>query len=344
MKKRFASGRAAALLLGCLLIIGLTACGGTDTEEIRFGTGGTAGTYYSYGSALSELTAADLPDMVFRVKTTAGSAANIRLLEEGFLQLAFVQNDALNEAARNIGMFAKKPDGFNALGDSVGYGAVAALYTESCQVVVPANSGIASVADLRGKTVGVGEEESGVLENADQILLAHGLTREMLTPRYLSFAAAAEAMRDGDLDAMFVTAGAPTSAIENLANEMDIRVLSIAPEIIENLMETYGYYTRCTIPAGTYAGQTETAETVGVKCVLVASETLSAETVEALTASIFDHAADLQYSAPGDTRPNLEFATEGISIPLHAGAANYYARQGVGPAGGAAGTTGGDVQ
>lgn len=331
MKKWIGLRRGVALVLGSLLMFSLAACGDSGTEEIRFGTGGTAGTYYSYGSALAELTASDLPDVTFKVKTTAGSAANIRLLGEGFLQLAFAQNDTLNDAAQKIGIFAK-PDSSATIGDSVGYGAVAALYTESCQVAVPANSGINSVADLRGKRVSVGEEESGVLKNADQILLAHGLNRRMLTPRYLPFSAAAEAMRDGKLDAMFVTAGAPTSAIENLAGEMELRILNINPAITANLVETYGYYTRCTIPAGTYPGQADAVETVGVKSVLVASETLSAETVEALTASLFDHAADLQYSAPGDTRPDLEFATEGVSIPFHAGAINYYALQGVTPA------------
>lgn len=332
----------AALALSGLLALSLTACSGGG-EEIRFGTGGTAGTYYSYGTAFAEVAAADLTGVGFSVKTTAGSAANIRLLGEGFLQLAFAQNDMLSDALNGAGSFAQ-PDSAAAIGENAAYGAVAALYTESCQIVVPADSDIATVADLRGKTVSVGEEESGVLQNADQILLAHGLTRQMLTPKYLSFSAAAEAMRNGEVDAVFITAGAPTSAIESLAQEMDVRLLGLSGDVVDALTETYGFYIPYTIPAGTYDGQREDVETVGVKSVLVASENLSPETVEALTASLFDHAAELQYSTPGAPRLDLAYAVDGLSVPLHAGAANYYAKQGIDPAGVPAENMGGDAQ
>lgn len=333
----------AALALSGLLTLSLTACSG-EGEEIRFGTGGTAGTYYSYGTAFAEVAAADLTGVGFSVKTTAGSAANIRLLGEGFLQLAFAQNDMLSDALNGTGSFAQPDSAAAAIGENVAYGAVAALYTESCQIVVPAGSDITTVADLRGKTVSVGEEESGVLQNADQILLAHGLTRKMLTPKYLSFSAAAEAMRNGEVDAVFITAGAPTSAIESLAQEMDVRLLGLSGDVVDALTETYGFYSPCTIPAGTYDGQEEDVETVGVKSVLVASESLSPETVEALAASLFDHASELQYSTPGAPRLDLAYAVDGLSIPLHAGAANYYAKQGIDLAGMPAENMGGDAQ
>lgn len=332
MRKLISSRCLTALVFSGILTFSMTACGQSTSQEIRFGTGGTAGTYYNYGTTYAELTTPVLNDTTFSVKTTAGSAANIRLLSEGFLQLALVQNDMLNDAYAGVDAF-ENTGSSAAIGSDVGYGAIAALYTESCQVVVPADSNITNIADLRNKTVSVGEEESGVLQNADQLLLAHGLTRNMLTPKYLSFSAAAEAMLEGKLDAIFLTAGAPTSAIENLAHEMDVRILSISSNIMDILTDTYSFYTPYTIPANTYAGQTEPVETVGVKSVLVASEQLSEETVEVLTASLFDHAAELQFSTPGESRPELSYALDGLGIPLHSGAANYYTRQGVDTAG-----------
>lgn len=331
MKNLTAMRRKSALVLSVLLALSLTACGSETAEALRFGTGNVAGTYYACGAAITELAQTEMENTAFNVKSTAGSAANIRLLSEGFLQLAFAQNDTLHDAYTGTGTFAH-PGASAAIGAEHTYSAVAALYTESCQVVVPADSDIESVADLRGKTVSVGEEESGVLQNADQILLAYGLTRQMLTAKYLSFSASAEAMLEGEIDAMFFTAGAPTSAIENLAGEMDVRILSLDDDAIMNLSESYGFYSPCAIPAGTYAGQTEPVKTVGVKSVLVAADDVPAETVEALTAAIFTHGADLQYSTPGNTRPDLEFATEGVSIPFHQGALNYYAQQGLTPA------------
>lgn len=311
-------------VLAAVLMLALTGCGG-KAEEIRFGTGGSAGTYYRYGSALAEL-AQPMVGMDLAVKSTAGSAANIRLLGEGFLQLALAQNDTLDDARRNVGAFAETGD---PIGRSVGYGAVAALYMESCQVVVPAASDLESVADLRGKRVSVGEEESGVQQNAAHILLAHGLTFDMLEVKHLSFSAAAQAMAEGELDAFFLTAGAPTNAVETLAETMDIRMLSLSPDVTAALVESYGFYDAFTIPAGTYAWQDTDVETVGVRSVLVASDDLSPETVTALTAALFDHADTLQAAAPGSALLAPEFASQGVSIPFHPGAAAYYSGQGI---------------
>lgn len=310
------------LLLLLPLIVLLTGCGGekyADTE-IRFGTGGTGGMYYAYGTELAKAVQADGRNITLDVKTTAGSAANLRLLREKFLDAAIVQSDTLSNAVEGTGVFA-------GVGPGVGYAAVAGLYTEACQIVVRKDSPIMTVNDLVGKKVSVGEQESGVLQNAEQILMAHGLTFEMVEPHYLSFTDAAQAMEHGQIDACFITAGAPTEAVLSLAMHKEVRLLSIAPEIQNNMMKLYKGYTRCTIPANSYPGQTEEISTIGVKAVLVASTDLKDDTVDYLTKFVFKNAAKLPHNT-SDTL-TTEYAVGDIPASFHAGAAKFYEAQGV---------------
>ena len=311
-------------LLILLPIIALcVGCGGGEksaNQATRFGTGGTGGMYYAYGSELAKMIQAEDASHALDVKTTAGSAANLRLLREKFLDLAIVQSDTLSNAINGRGIFA-------ATGPGVGYAAVAGLYTEACQIVVAKESGIMSVDDLVGKKVSVGERESGVLQNAEQILMSHGLAFDMLEVSYLSFTDSAAAMEKGQIDAFFVTAGAPTSAIANLATKKEIQILSIAPDVQSNMMRLYKGYTRCTIPANTYAGQTEDVSTIGVKAVLVASTDLKDDEVAYLTEFIFKNADKLPHNT-SDKLTN-DYAVQDIPSSFHAGAAKFYDGQGV---------------
>ena len=299
-------------MLSCLLLSCLSGCSGT-TDELRFGTGGTGGTYYAFGSALAPQLQNDTGSAV-EVKVTTGSEANLRLLQTGMVDLAIVQSDALQ--------YASKEDG-------TGCSAVASLYTEACQIVVTKASGITSVAELAGKRVSIGELESGVTRNAEQILMASGLTPDMLQVSRLSFSDSAAAMERGEIDAFFCTAGAPTNAVAELAGKLDIQLLSIDRRSIEQLTSLYSCYTACTIPAGTYQGQTEDVTTLGVRAVLVASDALDAATVRQITAALFDHNAAVQESIAMDASLDPAGAVSSVPIPFHPGAADYYEEQGI---------------
>ena len=313
-------------LLKLLLLLPIIAlcvgCGSNSaSNELRFGTGGTGGMYYSYGTALAEKLATDGKTRKVNVKTTAGSAANLRLIHEKFLDLAIVQSDTLSNAVLGRGVFA-------AVGEGKGYAAVAGLYTEACQIVVPRNSAIKTVNDLVGKRVSVGERESGVLQNAEQILLAHGMTFDMISPMYMSFAEAAAALKDGNIDAFFITAGAPTGSVLELSATNEIRLLSIDPEIQNNIMKLYSGYTRCTIPANSYIGQTADVSTVGVKAVLIASTDLKDDEIAYLTEFVCKNAESLPHPMT-DEKYNTQYATADIPASFHAGAAKFYESQGV---------------
>ncbi len=310
--------------LFCLLLAAALALGGAgcaqQSGDIRFGTGGTGGTYYAYGSAASQVLGSD--EMKFDVKTTAGSSANLRLLSEDYVRLAFAQTDQITDAWNGTGSFEGKA--------LTGYRAVASLYDEHCQIVASAASGIRSVEDLAGKRVSVGEEESGVIRNAEQILLAYGLTFEMLGGvEHLSFSDAAAAVAEGKLDAFFCTAGVPTSAVSNLARETEIVLVPQGAEELARLTGTYGSYTASEIPAGTYPGQTEPVPTAAVRAALLASDKLTDGQVYAITSGLFANASALQNATPSDTPLSLERALDGVTIPFHPGAARYYSENGV---------------
>ena len=298
-KKLLAFGMAVLMLTGC----------GSSSGTIRFGAAGLGGTYHMFSDAFAEIIESESADCSIEVKTTAGSAANVRLLSDGYVQMAIAQADIINDAYYGVGMFEndKKYQGYSAVGG---------LYTEACQIVVRADSDIRSVEDLQGKTVSVGEEESGTEKNAEQILAAYGLSERLVTEVNLDYTDAVEQLKKKEIDAMFCTAGAYTTVIGDEKG-------------IDKLMNSYDFYTECEIPENTYVGQTEAVRTVGVKAVLLASDKLSEKKVKEITEILFENKAELQYILPTDISLDESQATEGITIPFHDGAAVYYEEHGI---------------
>ena len=311
-KQLFAAGMAALILIGC----------GSSAGRIRFGAAGLGGMYQAFGDAFAKLAGeAEGTDPV-EVRTTAGSAANIRLLSEDYVQMAIAQADMVEDAYAGTGVFAESDSYEN-------FSAVAGLYTEACQVVVRADSEITSIEDLQGKTVSIGEEESGTEQNARQILEAYGLSDRLVEMKHFNYTEAADALQNGEIDAMFCTAGVQTTVLEELARQCDIRFLNVDGEGAGRLQSAYPAYETYVIPADTYHGQTEEVSTVGVKALLLASDKLSADTVKQLTEILFTGSQKLQYALPLDLTLEEASSTEGVSIPFHPGAAAYYKECGI---------------
>lgn len=305
--------------MSALLLLGLTGCS-KASDELHIGTGGTGGIYYSYGTALAPILK-EATGKEVTVRETTGSEGNLQLLATGVAELATVQSDTLENAVNGTGNFSE--------GAMSGFSAVASLYTEACQIVATKASGIESIADLAGKRVSVGEEDSGVTRNAEQILMANGLTLDSLEVSRLSFADSAEALSRGEIDAFFCTAGAPTTAVAELADKEDVRLISPDKRTIDQLTGLYSYYAACTIPAGTYRGQDEEVTTLGVRAVLVASDSLDAGTVRAVTAALFDHNDEIQNAVAVDAALTPESAVVGVPMGFHPGAASYYQEKGI---------------
>ncbi len=291
-----------------------------SVSKVRLATGGTSGTYYSYGGVIGQ-TLGEATGISFDVQSTGASKANIALVADGEVDMAIVQNDVMDYAYNGTDLFeGEKTDNFSTM---------AACYAEVCQVIANPNAGISSVADLKGKRVSVGDAGSGVEFNAKQILEAYGVTFDDIDKQNLSFADSASAMKDGKIDAFFCTAGAPTTAVMELATTNDIVVLNIDGAEAEQLMADYPFYAQYTIPAGTYTGMEEDATTVAVKATLIVSNDLPEDAVYNLTKGLFESKETIASGHAKGSELDPAYAVESISVPFHPGAEKYFKEVGV---------------
>ncbi|MBQ3006451.1 MAG: TAXI family TRAP transporter solute-binding subunit [Clostridia bacterium] len=288
--------------------------GDLSSINIQVGTGGSTGTYYGFcnviSSLLKEKTGANL-----MIQSSGASKANILNIEDGIVDMAIVQNDVMDYAYNGTSLFAED-------GAIKSFSTLGAAYAEVCQIVAKADSGIKTVADLKGKKVSVGDSGSGVEFNAQQILGAYDITFEDIDKQNLSFQASADALKDGKIDAFFCTAGAPTVAITDLATTTGIVLVEIDAEHLAKLQEDYGFYAAYTVPAGTYTGIDADATTVAVKATFIVSNELDEETVYQLTKAIYENKDE--YSHEKAAEMNLEYAVSSISVPFHPGAERYF--------------------
>ena len=309
-----------SLILVMLMVLSLAACGSDSPSKLTMGTGSTSGTYYAFGSILTQYFQ-EHAGIAATPVSTDGSKANIEFISTGDYQLGLVQSDVMTYAWQGS-------RSFESVGKIGSFRVVAGLYAEAVQLVTM-DPAIKSVADLKGKSVSIGAPGSGVYFNAVDILAAAGLTEADINAQYQSFGDSADALKDGKIDAAFIVAGAPTAAITELCVSNQAYLVPIDGDIAANLMATSPFYTSYVIPAGTYDGQTEDVTTVTVKATLICSADLSEETVYNLTKAIFDHTDSIAAANAKGKELSLENATDGMSVPFHPGAAKYFAEAGI---------------
>ena len=309
-----------SIVLVLTLALSLAACGGSGSSSMTMGTGGTTGTYYGYGGVLGQYIKNNAGINV-TVVSTDGSKANIQGIAAGDYQLGTVQSDVMSYAWEGTRSFEKdgKVDSFRV---------VAGLYSEAVQLVTM-DPEIRSVADLKGKSVSIGAPASGVYFNAIDVLAAAGLTEKDINAQYQSFADSADALKDGKIDAAFIVAGAPTPAITELCTTSKAFLVPIDGAVADSVMTSCPFYTTYTIPAGTYPGQDADVQTITVKATLIVSASASQEDVYNLTKAIFDNVDAIAAENGKGAELSIENATSGMTAPFHAGAAKYFAEQGV---------------
>ena len=311
MKKMIMAG--ALCVAGAALIAGCGDSGssaGGGKQFLNIATGGTAGTYYPLGGALAELLNQNIKGM-----NASASVANVNMLKDGSVDIAFIQNDIAYYAANGKEMFKD-----NKVENIRG---IAALYPETVQFVTTADKGIKSIADLKGKKVAVGASGSGAEANARQILGAYGLTYDDIDVQYLSFGEAADALKDGNVDVGVVVAGFPTAAIQDLAANKSAALVNIDAEHVDKLKKQYPYFTEITVPKGTYPGQEEDVSTVAVKCVIVTTDKLSDDLGEQIVKAIYEHLDRMKAAHAVGKYITKDTALEGMSIKMNAGAEKY---------------------
>ena len=217
--------------------------GDTASRDLRFVTGGESGTYYAFGSVIAQHATNNAGVKVVGLVGN-GSQSNIQELVDGTADLAFCQSDVMAYAYEGTNLFDTKVEGFST---------VAALYMEQVQIVTT-NPEIKTVADLEGKAVSIGAPGSGVYFNAIDILGAYDLTEADIKPTYQSFGDSADALKNGQIDAAFIVAGAPTTAVTDLATTKSVYLVSLDEEHIQKLLEKSAYYTETVIAKDVYFG------------------------------------------------------------------------------------------
>jgi TRAP transporter TAXI family solute receptor len=302
-----------------LFLIGMVAPA-PAANNLVLATGGTAGTYYPLGGAMAKIWNSKIKDMNVTAQTTGASAENVRLINKKEVELALVQSDTLDFAFNAKEAFKEPLKGMNA---------IAVLYPEIIQVVVGAASPIKSIADLKGKKVGVGAPGSGTEANFRQLLDAYGMKKEDVNAQFLSFAESAEAYKDKHIDAFIVTAGIPNAGIMDVSTQNEIRILNIPADVAAKLTKKYPFLAAVKVPANTYKGQTAEVTTMAVNAVLIAGNSMSNEIAYNLTKALFDNQADLATAHAKGKEMSLKYAVKGVSIPYHPGAVKYYKEKGL---------------
>lgn len=317
-----------ALTMAAVMALGLCACGGGgDTAEeggavkLSMATGGTSGTYYGFSGVVAQVLNEKLADSLnITVESTGASAANIDLVETGGNQLAIVQNDVMYYAISGTDMYADKAPYEN-------YSAVMSCYPEYVQII--ANKDITSIDDLKGKKVSVGDAGSGVEFNARQILAAYGIDIESdIEKNNQGFADSADSLKNGTIDAAFVVAGYPTTAVSELASTYDFNILAVDEEHANALMSEYGFYTYGVIPGGTYGPVAEDVPAVAVMATIIARNDVPEDTIYALVKGIFDNQEEIAVAHAKGAELSVETAVSGIDIPFHPGATKYFTEVG----------------
>ena len=311
----------AAAIAGSMILSGLGTVSALAADNLTLATGGTTGTYYAVGGVLATVLNPLLENSELTVTSTGASKANIQLIDDEDADLAIVQNDVMYYAYTGTDLFEEE-------GAYDTFASVAGLYDETVQIITCDDS-ISTVADLAGKTVSVGDAGSGVEFNAKQILAAYDLTFDDIKVVNASFGDSADSLKDGKIDAAFVVAGAPTTAVVDLATVKDVHLVELDDEHIEKLQGDYDFYTTTVIPAGTYTGLDKDAQTVSVRATLIASTEADEEQIYELLAAMFENKDSLVAGHAKFEFLNLEDAVSGISVPFHAGAKKFYEEQGI---------------
>ncbi|MEM0487392.1 MAG: TAXI family TRAP transporter solute-binding subunit [Sulfolobales archaeon] len=285
-------------------------------------TGGTGGVYYPLGVKLSEMLNKYAGNVISSsVSTSGASVANMRALGAGDAQLVFVQNDIAYYAYKGIYMFE---------GSRVELArGVAVLYPEVIQIVVRADSGIKSIYDLAGKRVAIGAVGSGTAVEAELILRAAGVW-DKIAVQNLDFAAAADSLKLGLVDAAFVVAGIPTSAVLSLAATVPVSLVEVPDEVLNTLVgQGYRFFTRYTVPAGTYTGMTSDTRTLAVMAMLAVRADVPDDVVYHVLKVMFERIDELREAHARAKDIDLKKALEGMPIPLHPGAIRFYQEKGI---------------
>jgi uncharacterized protein len=283
-------------------------------------TGGTSGVYYPLGVAIGKIYSDNIPDVKTQVQATKASVENLILLQQGRGEIAFALGDSLKAAWEG-----DEEAGFKSRLDKLR--TIGAIYPNYIQIVATADSGIKTLADLRGKSLSVGAPKSGTELNSRAILAAAGLSyKDIGKVEYLPFAESVDLMKNRQLNATLQSAGLGVASLKDLSTTTDITVVSVPREVVEKMGPPFK---PVLIPANTYAGQDKDVPTAAVINYLVTSSAVSDDLAYRMTKLIYESLPELANAHASGREIKLENAASGSPVPLHPGAIRYYKEKGL---------------
>ncbi len=297
-----------------------SAPGAKAQQFINVLTGGTSGVYYPLGVAIGKIYSDRIPNVKTQVQATKASVENLILLQQGRGEIAFTLGDSLKaawEGDEEAG-FKTKMDKLRTIG---------AIYPNYIQIVATADSGIKTLADLKGKSLSVGAPKSGTELNSRAILAAAGMTyKDIGKVEYLPFAESVDLMKNRQLAATLQSAGLGVASLKDLSTSTEITVVSVPKATVDKIGPPF---VAVTIPANTYTGQDKDVPTAAVINYLVTSSAVSDDLAYQMTKLVYESLPELANSHAAGKEIKLETAANGSPVPLHPGAIRYYKEKGL---------------
>lgn len=309
--------------LGCALVAATTMVAPIASAAGTFVvlTGATSGVYYPLGVALANVISNVMPSLKTSVQATKTPVENLNLLQAGRGEIAFTLGDSLVDAWKGNEKAGFKTPLRKLRG-------IAAIYPNYIHIVARADSRIRSLADLKGKNISVGAPKSGTELNARTIFAAAGLAyKDFGKVEYLPFGESVELMKNRQLDATLQSAGLGASSLRDLAASVDIVVVPIPASVLRKTNDPA--YLPATIPANTYRGQTADVHSVAVQNFLVTHEGISNDIVYRVTKALWTNLDQLVAAHPAAKAIDIRHALDGMPLPLHPGAEQYYKEVGI---------------
>lgn len=329
-----------SLILALAMVFALVACGekqpasdgdvSSDGDKsargnviMTFGTADTGGSMYPAGAAVSQVWTNNVEGVKCNTQTSTGSFQNCQDVSTGEVDVAVATSDVVLNAYNGTGKFADigKLDNLRVIG---------AVYTSVLSGVALKSSGLTYIHDLLGKRVAVGPAASATENATLAAFAAMDITKDNTSLENLGLGDGADSVGDGILDAAFGFAGLPIGGQLNLAATKEIQVLDMTQEEIDKVLAGNAAYIQTKIPAGTYTGQDNDANTFGVKCLIIVTADMDADLVYDLCKAMNEHTEEL---AAGNAllkdMTDPSFLCTQMPIPLHDGAQKYYSEQGL---------------
>lgn len=315
------------LILILAFAVSITGCGKGSKKYVTIGTGGVTGVYYPTGGAISKMVNDKSADYGIKasVEATGGSVYNINAILSGDLEFGVAQSDRQYQAMKGLAEWEEK-------GPQKKLRSVFAIHPESLTLVASSKSNIRGIKDLKGKRVNLGNPGSGQLQNSKDAFEAFGLNEDDVEAEYIKAVEAAGLLQDERIDAFFYTVGHPNGSVkEATSGRIKVRIVDIAGKELDALIKKYPYYARAVIKMKNYesAANTKDVETIGVKATLVTSSDVSSEIVYAITKEVFENLEEFKKLHPAYEVLTKENMLEGLSAPVHPGAAKYYQEAGL---------------